>query len=293
MENVQYEVIDQVAVITLDRGHKANAQTPAMLDELDACWRKAGADPGVNVVLLRANGAHFSAGMDLSAPGSAVAEAAPARNGSYYNPVSVHYFANTMGWRNLPKPSIAAVQGKCVAAGLMLCWPCDLIIAADNAEFSDPTTRMGLAGIEYMAHIWEMGPRKAKELLLRSTALTAEEARDLGMVNRVVPLARLHDEAMSWARDIAGLEPAMAALVKRAINGMLDTQGYAASLAHAFDLQELAAALQSQGRPDRGRGSLSVLEHMRRTNADIAEREAGGPEAGGPDSVERSAAGTA
>src|SRR5207244_9497699 len=101
---------------------------------------------------------------------------------SYYSVESMHFFANTLAWRNVPKPSIAAVQGRCVAAGLMLCWPCDLIIAADDAEFSDPTMRMGLAGIQYMAHTWELGPRKAKEMLLRSTALGAREAAALGMV---------------------------------------------------------------------------------------------------------------
>ncbi|MHB8466467.1 MAG: enoyl-CoA hydratase, partial [Acidimicrobiales bacterium] len=239
MEFVQYEVVDHVGVITLDRGDKANAQTTALLTELNDCWMRAATDSGVRVILVQANGRHFSAGMDLTA-GSVTP--APGVEESYYNVESVHFFGNTVAWRNVPKPSIACVQGKCVAAGLMLCWPCDLIIAADNAEFSDPTMRMGLAGIEYMAHVWELGPRKAKEMLLRSTAITAVEAQSLGMVNRVVPLADLRDEAMDWARDIATLNPATTALIKRGINGALDTQGFSASLGHGFDLQELAYA---------------------------------------------------
>ena len=88
----------------------------------------------------------------------------------------------------MPKPSIAAVQGKCIAAGLMLCWPCDLIVAADNAEFSDPVLMMGICGVELHAHTWEFGPRKAKEILFMGSSITAEEARELGMVNKVVPL---------------------------------------------------------------------------------------------------------
>jgi enoyl-CoA hydratase len=275
---VQYEVVDRVAVITLDRGDKANAQHRGLLDELHACWQSAAADPGVNVVLLQANGRHFSAGHDLTGGGAMTPEEAAEHRGdavAYYNAEAAYFFGYTMAWRNMPKPSIAAVQGKCVAAGMMLCWPCDLILAADDAEFSDPTTRMGLAGIEYMAHVWELGPRKAKEMLLRSTAITAQEAMELGMVNRVVPLDQLREEAMAWAVDIAGLDPAMAAIVKRSVNSALDTQGFSASLAHAFDLHELAHTFQaSQRRAGGDAGSQSLLEHMRKANADIAQRQA-------------------
>jgi enoyl-CoA hydratase len=277
MEFVQYDVVDHVGVITLDRGDKANAQTTAFLEEIDDGWRAAAADPSVRVILLQANGPHFSAGMDLSRMGAAAAEgpAPVVEQGSFYSVDSLHFFGNTLQWRNVPKPSIAAVQGKCVAAGLMLCWPCDLIIAADNAEFSDPTMRMGMAGIEYMAHAWELGPRKAKEMLFRSTPISAEEARDLGMVNKVVPLAELRDEAMRWARDIAALDPAMAAMVKRGVNAVLDTQGFSATITHGFDLQELGFAFQAARQRAGAGGSVGpdVLERMRRTNADIARRQ--------------------
>ncbi|MCU1463712.1 MAG: Enoyl-CoA hydratase/isomerase [Acidimicrobiales bacterium] len=274
MQFVQYQVVDKVGVITLDRGDKANAQTTALLTELDSCWDRAVADTGVNVILLQANGRHFSAGMDLSRNDGLGSEASSPPGSGYYNAASLHFFGNTLAWRNAPKPSIAAVQGKCVAAGLMLCWPCDLIIAADNAEFSDPTMRMGLAGIQYMAHAWELGPRKAKEMLLRSTPISAQEAEDLGMVNKVVPLADLRDEAMSWARDIACLDPTMAALIKRGINAAIDGQGFSASLTQGFDLQELGYALQAATRASAdGDGATDLLEHMRETNADIARRE--------------------
>jgi enoyl-CoA hydratase/carnithine racemase len=257
VEFVRYEVVDKIAVITLDRGDKANAQNRTLLDELNAGWESAAADNHVNVILLQANGRHFSAGIDLA---STTADAAV----PYANTADV---GRTMAWRNVLKPSIAAVQGKCIAAGLLLCWPCDLIIAADNAEFSDPTMRMGLAGVEYMAHVWELGPRKAKEMLLRSTPINAEEAKALGMVNKVVPLDRLREEAMTWARDIAGLNPTMATLVKRGINGTLDIQGFSTSMAHSFDLLEWAYAYaEEENRPN-------VLDHMLRTNADIAQRQ--------------------
>ena len=268
---IEYDVVDRVAVITLNRPEKANAQTTALLRELNDCWMSAAGDSEVRVILLQANGRHFSAGMDLTSPG-----VTPEGGAGYYNAESIQFFGNTVAWRNTPKPSIAAVQGKCVAAGLMLCWPCDLIVAADDAEFSDPTVRMGLAGIQYMAHVWEVGPRKAKELLLRSTPLTAQEACQLGMVNRVVPVDQLRTEAMNWARDIATVDPSAASLIKRGINGVLDTQGFSASLAHGFDLQELGYAFQAAVRRGgaHGNGQRDVLSDMRRTNADIARREA-------------------
>jgi len=279
MDFIQYEVVDKVAVITLDRAEKANAQNRGLLVELNQMYEAAVADDDVNVVLLQANGKHFSAGHDLGGghPGAGSASSAPPRPftmDTMYKSEAEYFFGYSMAWRNIPKPSIAAVQGKCVAAGLMLCWPCDLIIAADNAEFSDPTARMGLAGVEYMAHAWEFGPRKAKELLFRSTAITAEEAMELGMVNKVVPLAELREEAMTWARDVATLDPIMTRLIKRGINATQDAQGFSTSLAHSFDIHELAHGIAASVRaanPDAPRPNM--LEHMRATNKDIAARQ--------------------
>jgi enoyl-CoA hydratase len=279
MEFIEYEVVDQVAVITLDRAEKANAQHRPLLIELNDCFERAVADDGVNVVLLQANGRHFSAGHDLggSRPQSAKeGDAAPQTwtMADVYRSEAEYFLGYSLAWRNIPKPSIAAVQGKCVAAGMMLCWPCDLIIASEDAEFSDPTARMGLAGVEYMAHTWEMGPRKAKELLFRSTAITAEEALALGMVNKVVPNAELRDEAMTWARDIATLDPIMTRLIKRGINSTMDTMGFSASLAHSFDIHELAhgimASMQAANPTAR---PTNILDHMRATNKSIADAQ--------------------
>lgn len=275
MDLVEYDVDGAVAVITLNRPEKANAQNRDLLLELNAGWEQAAADQDVRVILLQANGRHFSAGHDLSGPRPRLQEGTnrPRTLAEQYDSEAKYYFGYSMAWRNVSKPSIAAVQGKCVAAGLMLCWPCDLIVAADNAEFSDPTARMGLAGVEYMAHAWEFGPRKAKELLFRSTAITAEEARELGMVNKVVPLESLRAEAMAWAQEIATLDPVMTRLLKRGINATMDTMGFSASLAHHFDIHELAhgvamsnAASGVSTRPE------NMLEHMRTTNAEIASR---------------------
>jgi enoyl-CoA hydratase/carnithine racemase len=278
VEFIEYAVDDSVAVITLNRPEKANAQNRPLLIELNDAFEAATDDDDVNVIVLQANGKHFSAGHDLGYGRPQPSNGEPARPftvDQLYLSEAKYYLGYSMAWRNLPKPTIAAVQGKCVAAGLMLCWPCDMIIAADNAEFSDPTARMGPAGVEYMAHAWEFGPRKAKELLFRSTPISAQEAMELGMVNKVVPLDELRDEAMIWARDIATLDPIMTRLIKRGINGTLDQMGFTASLEHHFDIHELAHGIMFSMRaanPDAGPSNM--LEHMRSTNKDIAQREA-------------------
>jgi enoyl-CoA hydratase len=277
VEFIEYDVVDNVGVITLNRPEKANAQHRPLLVELDEAWNTAIADDEVRVIVVQANGRHFSAGHDLAGgapPPENGAAPRPYTLADAYDSEAKYFFGYSMSWRNAPKPSIAAVQGKCVAAGMMLCWPCDLILAADNAEFSDPTARMGLAGVEYMAHMWEFGPRKAKELLFRSTPISATEAMDLGMVNKVVPLDDLRDEAMVWARDIASLDPVMTRLIKRGINAQLDTAGFSTSLAHSFDIHELAHGMQMSAmhaNPEARRGN--ILEHMRATNKSISERE--------------------
>ncbi len=128
------------------------------------------------------------------------------------------------------------MQGKCIAAGLMLCWPCDLIVAADNAEFSDPVLFMGICGVELHAHTWELGPRKAKELLFTGSSITAAEAEQLGMVNKVVPLDDLVDATMAMAHRIAQADAFALRMAKRAVNHTMDIQGYTNSIDSIFDM---------------------------------------------------------
>jgi enoyl-CoA hydratase/carnithine racemase len=234
-DEILYEAGDGVAVITLNRPQAANAQTGALLDELDAAWGRAAADADVRVIVLKANGRHFSAGHDLKdrewAPEKLTLE-------WIYSVEARRYLEYTLRWRNVPKPSIAAVQGKCIAGGLMLCWPCDLIVAAENAEFSDPVVHMGIGGVEYHGHTWELGPRKAKEILFTGRAITADEAEKVGMVNRVVPLDDLETSAMDLARRIARMPSFALRQAKRAVNQTMDVQGFYAAIQSVFDIHE-------------------------------------------------------
>ena len=257
MDQILYEVDGRVAVITLNRPEAANAQSAELLDALDAAWSRAAADEDVRVIVLRGNGKHFSAGHDLKdrwpAPEEITLE-------WIYNVEARRYLEYTLRWRNIPKPSIAAVQGKCIAGGLMLCWPCDLIIAAENAQFSDPVVRMGIGGVEYHGHTWEFGPRKAKEILFTGRAVTADEAEKVGMVNRVVPLEELDDASMELAKQIAEMHPFALRQAKRAVNQTLDVQGFYAAVQSVFDIHETGHgnALSVSGYP-----VLTRLEEMK------------------------------
>ena len=275
MEFVDYEVVGRVGVITLDRADKANAVHGPMLDELDAAWSLAADDRDVRVIVVKANGKHFSAGHDMSGSNEALradGTVDTTKAGldwterglqAIYEWEAVHYLGYSRRWRDIPKPSIAAVQGACIAGGLMLCWPCDLIIASEDAKFSDPVVRMGIGGVEYHAHTWELGARKAKELLFTAKSLTAAEAERLGMVNRVVPRDDLESETMALAAEIAEMHPFALAQAKRAVNQTVDIQGFYTALQAVFDIHQTGHgnALSVGGYP-----VLVNLDEMKSTN---------------------------
>jgi enoyl-CoA hydratase/carnithine racemase len=232
-DQILYEVTDKVAVITLNRPHRANAQTMELLDDLNAAWERAAADDDVRVIVLRGNGKHFSSGHDLKS-GTTLGDKITLQH--LYALEARRYLDYSLRWRNVPKPSIASVQGKVIAGALLLVWPCDLIVAAENAEFSDPVVYMGIGGVEYHGHTWELGARKAKEILFTGRAVTAREAEQIGMVNKVVPLEELYDETMALARHIAGMHPFGLRQAKRAVNQTLDVQGFYAAIQSVFDI---------------------------------------------------------
>ena len=233
---ILYDVVDKVATITLNRPEAANAQNSDLLDELDAAWTRAAEDPEVAVIVLRAEGKHFSSGHDLNddkwpKPDDITLEWIIAAE-------SRRYLEYSLRWRNVPKPSIAAVQGKCIAGGLLLVWPCDLIVASDDASFSDPVVLMGIGGVEYHGHTWELGARKAKEILFTARPVTAEEAEKVGMVNRVVPRDQLDAETRALAEHIATMPPFGLRQAKRAVNQTLDVQGFYAAIQSVFDVHQ-------------------------------------------------------
>jgi enoyl-CoA hydratase/carnithine racemase len=245
---VLYDVSDRIATITLNRPEVANAQNFALLDKLDAAWTRAADDDDVKVIVLRGNGKHFSSGHDLAAAearkdGQERATLPSGLNTSVeriYTVESQRYLGYSLKWRNIPKPSIAAVQGVCIAGGLLLAWPCDLIIASDDAKFSDPVITMGIGGVEYHGHTWELGARLAKEILFTARSISAAEAKSVGMVNQVVPREDLHSATRELALTIAMQDAFALRMAKRAVNHTLDVQGFTTAVQAVFDQHSLA-----------------------------------------------------
>jgi enoyl-CoA hydratase len=248
---IDYAADGGIATITLNRPEAANAQTLPMLDDLDEAWRRAADDDGVRVIILEANGKHFSAGHDIKSVGETDGPPPAWTLAGIYQTEARRFLEYSLRWRNVPKPSIAAVQGVCIAGGLLLAWPCDLIIAAENATFSDPVVNLGIGGVEYHGHTWEWGARKAKELLFTGRAMTAAEAERLGMVTRVVPLEELRSQTRALAAEIASKHPFALRQAKRAVNQTLDIQGFYAAIQAVFDIHQTGHghALSESGLP--------------------------------------------
>lgn len=255
--HILYAVADKIATITLNRPEVANAQNGELLDELDAAWARAAADDDVSVIVLRAEGKHFSSGHDLRSGGPLPDKITL---DMIYSVESRRYLEYSLRWRNVPKPSIAAVQGRCISGGLLLCWPCDLIVAAEDALFSDPVVLMGIGGVEYHGHTWELGPRKAKEILFTGRPVTAHEAEQVGMVNKVVPRAELDTQTTALAAQIAKMPPFGLRQAKRAVNQTLDIQGFYAAIQSVFDVHQTGHgnALSHAGLP-----ILAYLDEMK------------------------------
>lgn len=254
LSRIRYEVVEPgeggIAVVTLDRPESRNAQDKRMTYELNAAFDDASRRSDVKVIVLQADGPHFSSGHDLRDTESFAAFDLVTPNGGFRREGQEGhmawedelYFQMCWRWRNLPKPLLAAAQGKTIAGGLMLLWVADVIVASDDALFSDPVVGMGVNGVEYFAHPWEWGARKAKELLFTGDWVSAAEAQRLGMVNHVVPRDELRPFVMSLAGRIAARPSFALKLAKESVNQTLEAQGQWTALRAAFSIQHLAHA---------------------------------------------------
>lgn len=245
----------EIMRITLNRPETRNAQSYQMLYELNDAFDIAARDQETKVIILAAAGPHFSSGHDLLATYPQQIEQMSA-----FNPVGTWcgfecagaegrmarekeiYVGFSERWRNIPKVTIAQVQGKVIAGGLALIWPCDLIVATEDAMFADNTVAMGVSGAEFFNHPWELGIRKAKEMLFTADFITAQEAHRLGMVNHVVGREELESFTLELAERIAKKPRFALKLVKEALNAAQDAQGRPAAMNTSFALHQLSHA---------------------------------------------------
>jgi len=253
---VLYEPVDdgRIVRITLNRPEARNAQNRGLLVDLHDAFMEAEADDEVRVVILAGAGPMFSAGHDMGSkvsmeemtPGPTQHPTRQINGATRKGAESLmlqewhYFFENTRRWRNLRKITIGQAHGDVYAAGLMLLWACDLIVSADDVRFADVVgARLGMCGVEYFAHPWELGPRKAKELLLTGDAIDAHEAHALGMVSKVFPADELADSTLEFARRIAQLPTMSALLIKESVNQSVDNMGFYNALNACFTLHEL------------------------------------------------------
>jgi enoyl-CoA hydratase len=274
---VLYEKRGTTALVTMNRPQFRNAQNIRMTYELDAAFTKAVNDDEVKVIVLAGAGKHFSAGHDIGTPGRDIHKPFQrvATNfwehsdkpgvENYYVREQEAYLGMCRRWRETPKPTIAMVQGACIAGGLMLAWTCDLILASDDAFFADPVVKMGIPGVEYFAHAHVMNPRQAKEFLFLGEKISAQRAHEIGMINRVIPAAELEKETLAIAERIGAMPRFALALTKKAINQAEDRMGLRETMDATYALHHLAHAHNTLTSPDHlaGQDAKSMAKSLK------------------------------
>jgi enoyl-CoA hydratase len=252
-EPVRLELEGPIAWVIMNRPRYNNAQNSQMTYALDDAFRRAVDDDAIRVVILKGEGKHFSGGHDIGTPGRDVDRAfdrqmlvpdhrnKPAAEYGYVREHEV-YLGMCRRWRDIPKPTIAAVQGACIAGGLMLAWVCDLIVATKDAFFQDPVNRMGIPGVEYFAHGFELPTRVAKEFILLGERMPAERAYTFGMVNRLVERENLDEECRAMALELASRPSLGNWLTKQALNHVEDLRGKRTATDAVFHMHHFAHA---------------------------------------------------
>ncbi|MCK9496247.1 MAG: enoyl-CoA hydratase-related protein [Dehalococcoidia bacterium] len=227
----------RLAVLTMNRARHRNPLSSQMMAALDEAFAEAEQDPEVRVIMLRGDGPTFSGGHDLGSPDALATRA------ERENEAMAQRYPRTRGmdvdphlrWRNIPKPTIAVVQGACIYAGWMLASAMDVIFAADDAQFL-PTN------FAYFAVPWDIGARRAKYLMFDNRFLSAHEALEWGFVQEVHPPAELEDAAMAYASRVAQQDPFQLRMMKHSIHQMQEIQGFTPHMLSSFSDRMVRAA---------------------------------------------------
>ncbi|MBW1984342.1 MAG: enoyl-CoA hydratase/isomerase family protein [Deltaproteobacteria bacterium] len=264
-KHILYEKSDTIARVKLNRPKYRNAQSQLMLEEMDTAFHSAVEDRDVRAIILSGEGEHFSSGHDLGTQEESedqLTRGYPSGPSGVYEKFDKIYLEYGLRWRDLPKPTIAMVQGYCIFGGWQIASAMDLIVAAEDTKF--------LPGfVEYFSLPWDIGYRKAKEVLFQSRFVEAEEALTLGFVNRVVPRDKLESETLAFAKKIAEAEPFLTRMTKLSLNQAQDAMGFRLAvqaalanfvlLAHSGDIlsaEDMAAGKRSLSPVDRALANL-------------------------------------
>src|SRR6516164_1154006 len=244
-ETIRLERSGTVAILTLARPQRLNAINRQMLGELQEALDAVERDDDLRVVVVKGAGGNFSSGFDLKEQ----MEARPS-GPQAWREILDRDFSTIMRFWHLRKPTIAAVEGYCLAGGCELALCCDITIAAEDAIFGEPELKFG-AGIVVMMLPFLVGPKRAKEIILTGAdRIPAPEAARIGLINRVVPAERLEASALALARHIAVIDPELVQQTKRAINQSVETMGLVEALNAALDID---LAIEGKGSEDKRR----------------------------------------
>jgi enoyl-CoA hydratase len=244
-QTIRLERSGPVAVLILTRPERRNAIDRRMLGELQDALDEVERDDGLRVLVVRGAGGNFSSGFDLTEQ----MEARPSGPATWRE-ILDRDFSTVMRFWHFKKPTIAAVQGYCLAGGCELALCCDITIAAEDAVFGEPELKFG-AGIVVMILPWLVGPKRAKEIILTGAdRIPAPEAERIGLINRVVPADELESAALALARHIAVIDPHLVQQTKRAINQCLETMGLVEALNAALDID---LVIEGKGSDDKRR----------------------------------------
>jgi enoyl-CoA hydratase len=242
-QTIRLERSEAVAVLTLARPQRLNAIDRRMLGELQHCLDEVERDEEVRVLVVTGAGGNFSSGFDLKEQMQAQPSGVDA-----WREILDRDFSTIMRFWHLKKPTIAAVQGYCLAGGCELALSCDITIAAEDAVFGEPELKFG-AGIVVMILPWLVGPKRAKEIILSGEdRISAPEAARIGLINRVVPPDRLESSALALARHIAVIDPRLVQQTKHAINRSFEIMGLIKALDAALDID---LAIEGEGSDDK------------------------------------------
>jgi enoyl-CoA hydratase len=261
---ITIETLGRVARLTLARPERANAINQAMLTEIGAALDAIERDGEIRAVVVTGAGATFSSGFDLKEQ----MERRPSGVAAW-QPLLRKDFDTIMRFWHFPCPTIAAVRGPCLAGACELALACDMTIASEDAFFGEPELKFG-AGIVAMILPWIVGPKIAKEIiLLGEDRIPAARAREIGMVNRVVPAEKLDETALALANHLAAIDPHLVQESKRAINRAYEARNMLAALEEALAID---LAIEGAGSPDK----VQFMEIARRDGlrAALAWRDA-------------------
>jgi len=259
----------RVARLILNRPRYLNAQSRIMREEMDDCFTRAMEDEKVGVVVLSGAGTSFSAGHDIGTPDEVVDAQtrgdARDRYGRYkrMRTICLEY---CLRWRNLPKPTVAMVHGYCIYGGWMFASSMDVLFASEDALFLPGHT-------QYFSPPWELGWKKAKELILEHRFLTAWEAYQYGFVNRVYPKEKLEQETLAYAERVAEnwfRSPFHVRMAKFSINHMMDTMGFTAAVEAAYQSFCVMQGLEGRANPPPSEGGYAQTNLAKR-NLELAE----------------------